>query len=184
MSAARLFVALVPPVTVQTELADLAAPLVGVRWTPATNIHLTLRFIGETEPEKQRRYEEALARVQVEPFILPVVGVDTFLNRGPARVLWAGVGSGHPRLYQLRKQVDEALLTVDSGLPMPGFHPHFTIARLDPAHEPKAVAHFIERNAKAESPPFSVASFQLMASEMRDGQPPIYRVARDFALRD
>ena len=182
MSSARLFVALVPPVTVQTELADLQDSLTGVRWTPAANIHLTLRFIGETEPEKQTRFEEALTRVRVEPFILPVGGVGIFANRGPARVIWAGVGGGHTRLYQLRKQVDEALLTVDSSLPMPGFHAHFTIARLDPEHEPKAVAHFVERNADAEAPPFRVAGFQLMASELKAGQPPAYRVVRNFPL--
>lgn len=182
MSAARLFVALVPPATVQAELADVAAPLAGTRWTPADNIHLTLRFIGETEPEKQTRFEEALARVRVETFILPVGGIGTFTGRGPARVLWCGVGSGHTRLFQLRKQVDEALLTVDSALPMPGFHPHFTIARLDPEHEPKALAHFIERHAGFEAPPFRVAEFELLASELRPGQPPAYRVLRNFAL--
>jgi 2'-5' RNA ligase len=181
MDSARLFVALVPPVTVQTELAGLAQPLAGVRWTPATNIHLTLRFLGETEPEKQARFEEALARVRVEPFILPVSGVGTFIGRGPARVLWAGVGRGHTRLYQLRKQVDEALLTVDSALPMPGFHPHFTIARLDPEHEPKAVALFVERHRDVEAPPFRVAEFQLVASDLR-GVAPVYRVVRSFAI--
>src|SRR5262245_6581481 len=110
----RLFTALVPPATVQTELAAVAAPLAGVRWTPAGNIHLTLRFIGETDDAKTERYLESLARVHVEPFILPVGSVGLFPTRGPAKVLWAGVGNGHTRLYQLRKQVDEALLAVDA----------------------------------------------------------------------
>jgi RNA 2',3'-cyclic 3'-phosphodiesterase len=182
MDAARLFVALVPPATVQAELAEVAEPLAGTRWTPPENIHLTLRFIGETGPEKQTRFEEALGRVRVEPFILPVGGIGTFTHRGPARVLWSGVGSGHTRLYQLRKQVDEALLTVDSSLPMPGFHGHFTIARLDPDHDPKAIAHFIVRHADFEAPPFRVSEFQLMASELRPDQPPVYRVVRSFPL--
>lgn len=178
----RLFTALVPPPTVQAELAALATPLTGVRWTPAENLHLTLRFIGETEEDKQARFEDALAQVRVEPFILPVGQLGTFIGRGPAKVLWAGVGSGHTRLFQLRKQVDEALLKVDSGLPMPGFHPHFTIARLDPKHEPKHLAAFVERNADFEAPPFRVATFQLVASELRAGQPPAYRVVRSFPL--
>jgi 2'-5' RNA ligase len=182
MSAARLFVALVPPVTVQTELAGLAAPLAGVRWTPAPNIHLTLRFIGETAPDKQARFEEALAGVRVEPFILPVSGAGTFTGRGPARVLWAGVGTGHTRLYQLRKQVDEALLTVDAGLPMPGFHPHFTLARLDPGHEPKALAHFIAQHADMEAPPFRVTEFQLLASDLQTAPTPVYRAVRNFLI--
>jgi 2'-5' RNA ligase len=182
MIAARLFVALVPPATVQAELAGLAVPLTGVRWTPAKNIHLTLRFIGETPPEKQTQFEEALARVRVEPFVLPVGKVGTFTGRGPARVIWCGVGSGHTRLYQLRKQVDEALLKVDSSLPMPGFHPHFTFARLDPTHEPKALTQFVERHTDFEAPPFRVTEFQLVASELRPDVPPTYRVVRSFSL--
>ena len=56
----RLFVALIPPVPVRSELAMLAAPLPGVRWTPEDNLHLTLRFIGETDEVKQERFAQAL----------------------------------------------------------------------------------------------------------------------------
>jgi 2'-5' RNA ligase len=182
MTLARLFVALVPPAPVRAELAACAAPLAGVRWTPAENLHLTLRFIGDTETEKQKLFEAALAKVRVEPFILPVGGTGLFPTRGPARVLWAGVGHGHSRLHQLRKQVDEALLRVDPGIAMPGFHPHFTVGRLDPAHEAKAIARFLERHRAFEAPPFRVEEFQLMASEFRSGHPPAYRVVRGFLL--
>ena len=178
----RLFVALVPPAPVQAALAALAAPLTGVRWTPVENLHLTLRFIGETTPDKQDTFAAALARVRVEPFVLPTGGVGLFPSRGPAKVLWAGVGHGHTRLYQLRKQVDEALLTVDSGLAMPGFHPHFTIGRLDDNHAPKAVAHFLARHQAFECPPFRVAEFLLMGSELRSGSPPVYRLMRQYLL--
>ena len=180
--AARLFVALVPPAAVRTELAALAAPLAGVRWTPEENIHLTLRFIGEAGEATAERFAASLTRVRVEPFILPTGGVGLFPSRGPAKVLWTGVGHGHTRLYQLRKQVDEALLTVDSGLAMPGFHPHFTVGRLDESHAPKEVAHFLEKHARFEAPPFRVAEFNLMSSELTPGNPPVYRVVRSFPL--
>jgi 2'-5' RNA ligase len=98
-------------------------------------------------------------------------------------VIWAGVGNGHTRLYQLRKQVDEALLTVDSGLAVPGFHPHFTLGRLDENHEPKHVAHFLERHAGFEAPPFRVSEIHLMASQLLPGRAPAYRSVRAFALR-
>jgi len=179
----RLFVALVPPVPVRSELATLATPLADVRWSPEDNLHLTLRFIGEADETQQERFAEALARVHVEPFILPVGGVGLFPTRGPAKVIWAGVGNGHTRLYQLRKQVDEALLAVDSGLAIPGFHPHFTLARLGENHEPKRVAHFLERNAGFEAPPFRVTEIHLMASELLAGRAPAYRSVRAFALQ-
>lgn len=178
----RLFTALVPPAPVRAEMAELAAPLAGVRWTPVDGMHLTLRFIGQTDDDAVERFAGALARVRVEPFLLPVGGVGLFPSRGPAKVLWAGVGHGHTRLYQLRKQVDEALLTVDPGLALPGFHPHFTVGRLDETHEAKAIAHFIERHKSWEGPPFQVAEFHLMASELAAGRPPIYRVVRTFPL--
>jgi 2'-5' RNA ligase len=178
----RLFVALVPPATVRVELAALAAPLPGVRWFPEENLHLTLRFIGDTEPEKAARLEETLARVRVEPFILTVGGVGLFPTRGPAKVLWAGTGNGHPRLHQLRKQVDEALLSVDTALDVHSFHPHFTLGRLTADYEAKPLAKFIERHATFEAPPFRVSEFQLMASELPPGRPPVYRTVRSFPL--
>lgn len=178
----RLFTALVPPATVQAELAAVATPLAGVRWTPAENIHLTLRFIGETDDARAERYAETLARVRVEPFILPVGGVGVFPSRGPAKVLWTGVGNGHTRLYQLRKQVDEALLAVDAGLAMPGFHAHFTLGRIGENYDSKALAHFLDRHKKLEAPPFRVAAFQLMSSDLTPGQPPVYRVMKAFPL--
>lgn len=178
----RLFTALVPPATVQTELAAAAAPLAGVRWTPAENIHLTLRFIGESDDAKTERFAEALARVHVEPFILPVGGTGLFPTRGPAKVLWAGVGNGHTRLYQLRKQVDEALLAVDAGLAVPGFHPHFTLGRIGEVYDPKEIMHFLERHKALEAPPFRVAEFHLLASALTPGRPPVYSVVRTFAL--
>lgn len=180
----RLFTALVPPATVQSELAEVATPLAGVRWTPTENIHLTLRFIGETDDDATERFAESLARVRVEPFILPVGGVGVFPTRGPAKVLWAGVGNGHTRLYQLRKQVDEALLAVDAGLAMPGFHPHFTLGRIGENYEAKELAHFLERHQGLEAPPFRVTEFVLMASELTPGRPPVYRKLRRFPLED
>lgn len=178
----RLFTALVPPATTQAELAEVAEPLTGVRWISAEKIHLTLRFIGETDDAKAERFADSLARVRVEPFILPVGGVGLFPTRGPAKVLWAGVGNGHTRLYQLRKQVDEALLAVDAGIPMPGFHPHFTLGRIGDHYEIKELAQFLDRHKALEAPPFRVTEFHLLASEPAPGRPSKYSTLRSFPI--
>jgi len=182
MATARLFVAVVPPATVRAELAALAIPLGGMRWTPEENLHLTLRFIGDTEPEKQTRIEAALTRVRVEPFILPVAGLGVFPSRGPAKVLWAGTGGGHPRLHQLRKQVDEALLAVDAALDVHSFHPHFTLGRLGHDGDAQPLAKFLERQVTFEAPPFRVTGIHLLASVLAAGRPPDYEMLRSFPL--
>lgn len=146
------------------------------------SIHLTLRFIGETTGIKQEAFADALRRVSVESFVLPVGGVGLFPTRGLARVLWAGVGTGHTRLHQLRKQVDEALLAVEPGLSIPGFRPHFTVARLDGSSDVKEIERFLETHREFEAPPFRVKEFRLMASIPRPGQPPAYETLRVFPL--
>ena len=178
----RLFVALLPPPAVRAELAALAGPLSGVRWSPEANLHLTLRFIGEVSPEMLGDFETALAGVRVEPFVLPVSGIGVFPSRGPAKVLWVGTGHGHTRLHQLRKQVDEALLAVDPALEVRSFHAHFTLGRMAEPGDPKALAKFTAHHASFEAPPFRVAEFSLMASEFQPAGPPAYRIVRTFAL--
>lgn len=161
----RLFVAITPPATVRSELAALAEPMEGVAWTSPENIHLTLRFIGDAEESRQAGLEAALAQVKVESFILPVEGIGTFPPRGLPKVLWAGLGSAHTRLFQLRQQVDDALLSVSLELDVRHFHPHFTLARLKENLDEKALARFLRRHAAFEAPPFRVSEFHLYASE-------------------
>jgi 2'-5' RNA ligase len=179
---ARLFTALALPGTVRAELAALANGLEGVRWVPPENLHLTMRYIGDVEPARQDAMAGALAQVRVEPFILPVAGLGVFPSRGLARVLWAGLGNAHTRLFQLRKQVDEALLSVDLTLDVHSFQPHITLGRLDENYDSRALTKFLARHADFEAPPFRVSEFYLMASETRPGRAPVYRTEWTFPL--
>lgn len=182
MDTRRLFVALALPAVVQDELAALMTPLAGVRWTPPANLHLTLRFIGDCDEARSEAMAGALAAVRVEPFVLPVEGLGVFPSRGRAKVLWVGLGQAHTRLFQLRKQVDEALLGVDLTLDVHSFQPHITLGRLTEAYDAKALAKFLARHAAAGAPPFRVDAFHLMASELRTGHPPRYETVQTYPL--
>ncbi len=182
MDSTRLFVALTLPGVVRRELADAMRALEGVRWAPPENLHLTLRFIGDCDAAKRDAMIESLARVRVEPFVLPVEGLGVFPSRGPAKVIWAGLGRAHTRLFQLRKQVDEALLAVDMTIEVQSFQPHITLGRLGENYDPKELAKFLARHAKFEAPPFRVSEFHLMESVLRSGHAPCYTAVRTFAL--
>lgn len=182
MSVQRLFVALALPAIVRHELAGARAPLAGVRWTPPENLHLTLRFIGDCDEARREAMSAALGRVRVEPFILPVGGLGVFPSRGRAKVVWVGLGNAHTRLFQLRKQVDEALLSVDLTLDVHSFQPHITLGRLTETCEAKELTKFLARHARFEAPPFRVDEFHLMASELRADAAPRYEIVQTFAL--
>lgn len=163
----RLFVAIDAPAVVRDALAVMAEPIRGVAWIPPHQYHLTLRFIGEVETPRLDAVERALAPIRVEPFILPVAGVGVFPPGRPPRVLWAGIGAGHPRLHQLRQRVDDALLGCGlSDLDVRTFHPHFTLGRCGVATTPGAAAGFLKKHRAFEASPFRVDAFTLYQSTL------------------
>ena len=89
----RLFIALSPPPAVRAAVSALRTPSRNVRWTPTEQLHVTLRFLGETPGDLTELLLERLNSVRVEPFVIPVEGVGVFPQKGPPRVLWVGIGS-------------------------------------------------------------------------------------------
>ena len=75
-----------------------------------------------------QRLHAALAKVRVAPFFLPVQGVGVFGGEHPT-VIWAGVGKGHPHLFELHKRIQDAVLSVGLEPDLRPFHPHITLGR-------------------------------------------------------
>ena len=165
MSTERLFVSLPLPPAVRETLAALAEPLPGVSWTRPDQLHVTLRFLGDVAVDAIDPLCARLRTVSVEPFILPIEGLGTFPPNRPPRVLWIGVGSGHPRLFQLRQRLDDALLAEGLQLDVRTFHPHITLARCTENAGP-AIANWVHVHRGEIPPPFRVDAFELNASEL------------------
>jgi 2'-5' RNA ligase len=107
-----------------------------------------------------------LAQIRIEPFILPLTGVGSYPTRGVSKVLWAGVGAGHSRLFQLRQRVDDTLLRLGWRGDLSTFEPHITLARLRDA-PPAAITHWVRRHREYAGPSFPVKSFDLRSSELQ-----------------
>ena len=164
----RLFLALPLPEAVRSTLAAAAEPLPGVNWTRPEQLHLTLRFVGNLEPRQADAMREHLRAVRVAPFLLPIEGLGAFPPNRPPNVLWIGVGTGHPRLFQLRQRIDDAVLAAGVPLDVRTFHPHVTLARVT-ADGAKPIAHWMHARREFAAPPFRVEAFELFASELRPG---------------
>ncbi|MEX2044797.1 MAG: RNA 2',3'-cyclic phosphodiesterase [Opitutus sp.] len=176
----RLFIAITLPGPVRDAVASLAQPLPGLTWTPPGQLHVTLRFLGDLTDEQLERISGRLAAVRVEPFILPIEGIGTFSSNRPPRIVWVGVGAGHPRLYQLRQRVDDAVLASGFPLDVRTFHPHVTLARCSENVSP-AIPRWVRANEGFLAPPFRVESFDLYASELQpDGS--VHTLVQRFPL--
>jgi 2'-5' RNA ligase len=131
----RTFVALELEEQVRQGLATLMTSLrprfPEARWVRPEGIHLTLRFLGDTPPEKIERLQPALesAASACEPSDATIGGLGTFPGRGrPPRVLWVGLELPPPVLT-LQRACERA--AVGAGFPPEDrpFHGHLTLAR-------------------------------------------------------
>jgi len=139
----RLFFACELPGEIKGELLSLKEELCrssshwGTRnwkWVEEENLHLTVRFLGETPGERLETVMEAgrEAVAGMGPFSLSVGGLGFFPSRGPVRVVWVGVEEA-PELLRLRARLEEALFSRGFPREEREFHPHLTLAR---AREP------------------------------------------------
>jgi RNA 2',3'-cyclic 3'-phosphodiesterase len=172
----RWFVAVTLPDAIRDDLAALRIEASGIRWTPRDQIHLTLRYIGGADPETVRRLDEGLGHIAVEPFLLTPSGVGRFPPRGNPRVFWAGVGSGHPRLFQLQGKVEETVIAAGLEPETRRFHPHITLARLK-STPAGSVNQFLKQNRDYTAGPFRVDAFSLWVSYLQANGPVHHRAA-------
>ena len=159
-AAPRLFVAAWPPPPVVGELATLAREEPGVRWVRPDQLHVTLHFLGATEPEAvvERLSEQHLpaavatlgakvARLGRDVVMVPVSGLDELA----AAVAAALAGSGRP--------------------PEPhAFRGHLTIARVRRRGPCSALGRHL-------SATFPVTEVVLVNSMLTDAGPVYERVA-------
>ena len=98
------------------------------RWVRPESLHITLKFIGEQNPEQVAAITERLRRIQSGPFEIRLGGYGFFPTAKAPRVFWIGIQAG-PELSKLARDIDSA--TAEIGIPREerAFSPHLTLAR-------------------------------------------------------
>ena len=135
----RAFVAIEPPASLCSALAGVHATAslpatASVRWTPPGNLHLTLRFLGDTPEGQLPPLADALDGIAAgaASFELELGAAGAFPEARNARVLWVGLVDADRRLRRLRNQVEAAVRGLGWKRESRPFEPHLTLARLRP----------------------------------------------------
>jgi 2'-5' RNA ligase len=170
MTAKRLFVAINLPESTKHLLVDLDPQIRGVRWLDAEQMHLTLGFFANVPEDVDLTFREKLSAIVFGAFFLPIIGVGTFPPKGPPKIIWIGVGRGHPHLFQLHKRVQEAALGAGLEPELRPFHPHVTLARCQRI-SPQTVRNFLKANADLDAGMTRVDSFHLYSSKLTPAGP-------------
>ena len=131
----RLFIALPVPADVRENIilhtAQLRGKFPGLKWVGQDALHLTLSFLGETDPSKLETIRAAMNSTasQIESYDMELVGMGAFPRKGPPRVLFIPVKKGLEETRRLN-----SILVRELGDLSPKekrkFTPHLTIARV------------------------------------------------------
>lgn len=111
-------------------MTRLRPRLPGLRGVPAEQLHLTLRFLGDSRPQALERIQPLLARAAAAcpPRDVAITGLGTFPDRGAPRVLWLGLALPD-QILQLQIACEAAAVAVGFSAERRPFRPHLTLGR-------------------------------------------------------
>jgi 2'-5' RNA ligase len=154
MSVIRAFIAIEISPEITSHLARISGELqqeIGnnaVRWVPAANIHLTLKFLGDVSLNNLDLLKDALqTEVAGEPgFNLSVGGISAYPKIRTPRVLWVGM-EGPETLLTMQRSIEAQMDRLGYERDRRPFSPHLTLGRVSRSAQPdevRAVAMALE----------------------------------------
>jgi 2'-5' RNA ligase len=103
------------------------------RWVRLEGLHVTLRFLGPTEPDRLPAVEAAVRSVAADEASFPVTlgGAGAFPSPARPRALWLGIRGGAVELGHLAERLGRQLHDAGWAPDERPFRAHLTLARTD-----------------------------------------------------
>lgn len=146
MSVIRAFIAIDLPEELQQQLDLVSTHLMDemkdlpVRWVPANNIHLTLKFLGDVSTSSLDVLTKLLEAETSEhrTFEISVGGLGAFPNERRPRVIWIGV-EAPPELLAVQRDIEVETGRLGYSSDQRPFTPHLTLGRVPRNANPQDV---------------------------------------------
>ncbi len=103
-----------------------------VRWVAIPSIHLTLKFLGEVNPEAIPKLHVFLSEAckSERPIELVLRGLGCFPNARNPRVIWCGIEGETDSLLRLQHSVESSCAQLGFAPEDRPFRPHLTLGRV------------------------------------------------------
>lgn len=168
----RSFIAIDLPEPVRHRLEryirDLKSLRLDARFTRASALHLTLRFLGNIDETQVEPLSRTLAR-SVEgfaPFALRLKGLGTFPTLSRPRVLWVGIDESR-ELAQLHSAIGRETARLGFSPGGRRFRPHLTLARFRSPRGSEALQSRIDASHDWDNLSFDVDAVHLFRSDLK-----------------
>ncbi len=101
-----------------------------IKWVEPEKIHLTIKFVGDTDTEKVESLYKAVDKLSLpQPFQITLSETGMFPGPGRPRILWVGIQESQS-LQSIAKQVDDKFTIHGIKKEKRDFHPHLTVGRV------------------------------------------------------
>lgn len=137
MNAIRAFIAIDFSEEIQEKLDSLVSQLksrlvdVPVRWIPARNIHLTLKFLGEVSTSNLDILYKIIQNEseKISEFEMSIGNLGAFPSTHRPKIIWVGI-EAPPELFSLQRGIESETGRLGYALDKRKFSPHLTIGRV------------------------------------------------------
>ncbi len=163
----RVFCAIELPETVRKavlqRIAQLkeAVPDAKASWSRDTNLHLTLKFLGELPQTSVPNISTAASRAVggIAPFSVRLEQTGAFPKQGQPRVLWIGINDLTGELGKLHARLEDESTKAGFARDDRHFHPHLTLARL---RQPRHARTLVAAHKELEFDPAEIVVSELL----------------------
>ena len=102
-----------------------------VKWVGADNLHLTLKFLGDTSKDQIESVKEVLSKLSnnFNPFHFHLDGLGYFKNGGHPKVLFVGI-AGVDEMKKYVTELEDSLEILGFQKEKRPFKPHLTLGRI------------------------------------------------------
>lgn len=169
----RLFIAIEIPEEIKEYISIIQKQIndnsLEMRLATRQQMHLTLKFLGEVQPNKAKETIESLKQIKFKKFDFKLDSVGIFPDKSNTRVVWLGL-KPEDGIINLQKDIDKKLEKLFDK--ERGFKPHITLCRVKHIEDKEAFLEMI-KEIKIEHKKINVVNFKLIKSSLtRNG--PVY----------
>lgn len=185
----RLFIAL--HFEAQQPLIDLLEKLIRnlkherINWVRPENLHLTLKFLGETADDRINNVIEVMqqAAYQHSSFAINFDKTGIFGSSYDPRVLWMGCSEPVPQMLSLANTILDGCDAIGFPRDRQNFVPHLTLGRIKGLNDKKFFQEVMKQIPQQLFQQSEVKELRLYESILRK-EGPIYVVQKTVTLKD
>lgn len=164
-------------------LNDLTATRSDIKVVKPGLLHVTLKFLGQTEeglvPDIETRIGRACSGIS--PFTIRLKGMGAFPSLSNIRVVWVGIENGEP-LGRIAEALEDSMAELGFANENRGFVPHLTLARMRSGRNMQNVQEILKASAASEFGEYLIDRVNLKKSVLST-QGPSYSTVHENRLQ-